>query len=67
MLKLNQEQAEVIYNSLLHTLRACNVKFDEKHELLQDEISDRHDVTDVLDQLDQFYDFIASENDIEEG
>lgn len=64
MLKMNREQAEIIYNSLLQTLRACNIEFDSKHEQLQNVITNRHDVTDVLDQLDIFYEFIVSENDI---
>lgn len=64
MLKLNREQAEIIYNSLLHTLQACNIEYDEKHDQLQNEILDRHDSTDILDQLDHFHSFIASENDI---
>lgn len=64
MLKMNREQAEIIYNSLLQTLRACNIDFDSKHEQLQNVITNRHDATDVLDQLDIFYEFIISENDI---
>lgn len=64
MLKLNREQAEIIYFSLLHTLRECNIKYDEKHEQLQNEIINRNDVTDILDQLDLFHDFIVAENGI---
>ena len=65
MLKLNRVQTEIIYNSLLMSLRDSNIDFDSKHEQLQNEILDRHDVTDILDQLDHFYDFIAKENDFE--
>lgn len=65
MLKLNSEQAEIIYNSLLKSLRECKIEFDPKHDQLQNEILDRHDVTDILDQLDHFYNFIVNENDLE--
>jgi len=67
MLKLNRVQAEIIYNSLLMSLREYNIEFDPKHEQLQNEILERHEVTDVLDQLDVFYNFIATENAFELG
>lgn len=63
-MKINRVQAEIIYFSLLHTLRECNIQYDKKHEILQHEIIDRNDVSDILDQLDQFYDFIVAENEI---
>lgn len=65
MLKLNREQAEIIYNSLLLSLRENNIQVEAKHEQLQNEILDRYDVTDILDQLDHFYDFIVEENGFE--
>lgn len=64
-IKYKSAQAEMIYLSLLHTLKSNNVAFDEKYEKLIHEIDARHNVVDLLDLLSGLYNFISFENDID--
>jgi len=64
-IKYKSTQAEMIYLSLLHTLKSNNIEFDEKYEKLIYEIDNRHDVVDLLDLLSGLYNFISFENDID--
>ena len=48
-IKYKSAQAEMIYLSLLHTLKYNNIEFDEKYEKLIYEIDNRHDAVDLLD------------------
>lgn len=56
-------QAEMIYLALLHVLRSENIPYDEKFEVLSDELLERHEAVELLDLLDGLYDFIKIEND----
>ncbi|MCM3387292.1 hypothetical protein M3649_03985 [Ureibacillus chungkukjangi] len=55
-------QAEMIYLSLLHTLREYDIPYEEKHDLVTAEIDTRHEAVDLLDLLDGLHDFIVEEN-----
>lgn len=57
-----RQQAEMIYLSLLHTLRSEGIPFPDKHEQLSNELDQRYDVVETLDLLDNLYEFIVSEN-----
>lgn|GEM_PF-5850764 len=56
-----KEQIEMIYMSLLYTLRDQGIEFNEKHEELSNELLERHEAVHLLDLLDGMYDFIRSE------
>ena len=58
-------QAEMIYLSLLHTLRSSNIEYDEKFERLSDALLERHEAVQLLDLLDGLHDFIIKENDMD--
>lgn len=53
------QQAEMIYLALLQALRSQNISYDEKFEKLSDELLERHEAVQLLDLLDDLYDFIS--------
>lgn len=59
------QQAEMIYLGLLNALRDNDIEYDEKYEQLIYEIDTRHEAVDLLDLLDELYDFIIKENGFE--
>lgn len=64
-MKLQSTQAEMIYMSLLHTLRSQGIEYDDKFERLSNELDGRHDAVDLLDLLDGMHSFIVKENEFE--
>lgn len=62
-MQYGKTQAEMIYLSLLQTLREYNIPYDEKHDLVTGEIDTRHEAVDLLDLLDGLQDFIVKENE----
>lgn len=56
-----KEQIEMIYLSLLHTLRDQKIEVDDRHNELSDELLERHEAVHLLDLLDGMYEFIKSE------
>ena len=59
------QQAEMIYLSLLHTLRSYDIDYEQKHEIVSDALLERHEAVDLLDLLDDLHDFIVIENEFE--
>lgn len=57
-----RQQAEMIYLSLLHTLRSEGIPFPDKHDQLSDELDQRYDTVYLLDLLDNLHEFIVKEN-----
>ncbi|GIN22626.1 hypothetical protein [Siminovitchia fordii] len=55
-----KEQIEMIYMSLLYTLRDQGIEFHEKHNELSDELIERHEAVHLLDLLDGMHDFIKN-------
>ena len=66
-MNIKSTQAEIIYMSLLHTLRENGIEYSEKFEMLSNELDGRHEAVDCLDLLDGVHDFIVKENEFERG
>lgn len=64
-MNIKSTQAEIIYMSLLHTLRSQGIEYDEKFNQLSNELDGRHEAVDCLDLLEGLYEFIVAENDFD--
>ena len=64
-MNIKSTQAEMIYMSLLHTLRENGIQYNEKHETLSNELLERHEASGLLDLLDGLHDFIVTENEFD--
>ena len=64
-MNIKSTQAEIIYMSLLQTLRSQGIEYAEKFNQLSNELDGRHGAVDCLDLLEGLHEFIVTENDFD--
>lgn len=67
-MKLNELptiQSEMLFEALLYVLKKENIEYEKKYDELREQII-RHDVTDLLDLLEPFYQTIKNDSNNEE-